>query len=273
MKLRWAIIIASLVFALLALAVYFAPGHQNKKQGGLNTVAEWQRMANPGELVAAHAFLDHNCMACHTPVKGVEAINCITCHANEETLLNRQPTSFHADISSCKECHIDHRGREANISVMDHGAISEIGLRQLSNSSELTEVEVNQIARLKQWLDQDGKSVTSITSNPHLSQGELALNCATCHQNEDRHLGLFGSNCSVCHETKKWTIPEFKHPPASSMDCAQCHEAPPSHYMGHFNMISQKVAGKPHARVDQCFECHQTTSWNDIIDVGWYKHH
>ncbi|SRR6266496_630610 len=28
-----------------------------------------------------------------------------------------------------------------------------------------------------------------------------------------------------------------------------------------------------HARVDQYFECHNTTSWNDIVNVGFYKHH
>jgi hypothetical protein len=38
-------------------------------------------------------------------------------------------------------------------------------------------------------------------------------------------------------------------------------------------MVSMKVAGKPHARVDQCYQCHQTTAWNDIKGVGWYKHH
>ncbi len=26
-------------------------------------------------------------------------------------------------------------------------------------------------------------------------------------------------------------------------------------------------------RVDQCYRCHQTTSWNDIKGVGFYKHH
>jgi hypothetical protein len=57
------------------------------------------------------------------------------------------------------------------------------------------------------------------------------------------------------------------------MDCAQCHQAPPSHYMEHFRMISVMVAGQPHARVEQCFLCHQTTAWNDIKNVGWYKHH
>jgi hypothetical protein len=43
--------------------------------------------------------------------------------------------------------------------------------------------------------------------------------------------------------------------------------------MGHFHMVSMKVAGKPHARVDQCYLCHETTAWNDIKGVGWYKHH
>jgi hypothetical protein len=43
--------------------------------------------------------------------------------------------------------------------------------------------------------------------------------------------------------------------------------------MEHFHMVSQRVAGKEHARVEQCYLCHQTTSWNDIRGVGWYKHH
>ena len=43
--------------------------------------------------------------------------------------------------------------------------------------------------------------------------------------------------------------------------------------MGHFSMISKTIAHKESATVDQCFECHNTTSWNDIVDVGFYKHH
>jgi len=41
----------------------------------------------------------------------------------------------------------------------------------------------------------------------------------------------------------------------------------------HFAMISQGWARKPHARVVECFECHNTTGWNDSVDVGFYKHH
>jgi NAD-dependent SIR2 family protein deacetylase len=27
------------------------------------------------------------------------------------------------------------------------------------------------------------------------------------------------------------------------------------------------------AQVNQCYRCHQTTSWNDILGVGYYKIH
>lgn len=43
--------------------------------------------------------------------------------------------------------------------------------------------------------------------------------------------------------------------------------------MMRFQMIFMKVACHVTAKVNQCFLCHQTTSWNDIRGVGWYKHH
>jgi hypothetical protein len=43
--------------------------------------------------------------------------------------------------------------------------------------------------------------------------------------------------------------------------------------MGHFEMVSKRVAGVEHAEVSQCYLCHQTTSWNDIKSVGMYDHH
>ena len=43
--------------------------------------------------------------------------------------------------------------------------------------------------------------------------------------------------------------------------------------MMHFKMVSAKVACQPNALVNECYKCHQTTSWNDIKGVGFYKHH
>jgi hypothetical protein len=108
---------------------------------------------------------------------------------------------------------------------------------------------------------------------PYLAPVEAVLNCAACHGTKDRHVGLFGQDCAQCHRTATWAIIEFRHPSPRSTDCAQCHQAPPSHYMEHFHMVSMRVAGKPHAKVSQCFLCHETTAWNDIKGVGWFKHH
>lgn len=226
----------------------------------------WQRMAEPGALSAAHAHLENNCAACHTSVKGIETFKCVVCHANNESILQRQPTSFHANISSCTECHLEHQGIDVQPTNMDHAALVKIGLRQLDTKDVESE---NHFLRRELVASMTRQAV------PHsrITPAETSLDCRTCHANDDRHFQLFGQDCAQCHATDRWNIPEYRHPSSNSMDCAQCHQAPPSHYMMHFKMISARVAGKPHARVDQCFVCHQTTSWNDIIDAGWYKHH
>ncbi len=232
---------------------------------GLGRASTWQRLASPGRLSAAHAFLEDSCASCHTPGKGPEAAGCVACHASNESLLGRQPTAFHAGISSCRECHPEHRGLDRRPTVTDHEALARIGLRRLKQEGAVGSAR---LAQVSSWLDRNAAG-----HGPGLMPAEAALDCATCHGSRDRHAGLFGRDCGQCHTTDRWTIAGFRHPSPRSTDCGQCHQAPPSHYMGHFHMVSAKVARKPHARVNQCHLCHQTTSWNDIRGVGWYKHH
>ena len=151
---------------------------------------------------------------------------------------------------------------------MDHVALARIGVQQLKGQPSRAGVDV---AQIKHWLEETTAAPQSALAN--LQPEEALLNCATCHQTKDRHRGLFGTDCAQCHGTTKWTLPEFRHPSPASQSCAQCHQAPPSHYMMHFQMIDQKICGQPNAKVNQCFLCHQTTSWNDIKGVGFYKHH
>lgn len=230
----------------------------------LGQAVTWQRQASPGRLSAAHAFLEDNCAACHTADRGPEAANCIACHANDTALLQRQPTAFHAVIGSCRECHPEHQGTSTRPTAMDHATLAKVGLRQLRD-----EGQADRAGALASWIRRE----QAAGGLPHLTPAEAALNCVACHGTKDRHVGLFGQECAQCHGTTTWAILEFRHPSPRSTDCAQCHQAPPSHYMEHFHMVSMKVAGKPHARVNQCFLCHETTSWNDIKGVGWFKHH
>ena len=273
MRMWRALFIALALFVALFGAYYVLGSHAGGERSGVLNTTAWQRMASPGALSQVHAFLEHNCAACHTAVKGVEAANCIVCHANNESLLQRDPTAFHADVSSCRECHREHRGVHERPTSMDHAALSRVGLRQLNSNSDPETEDRLTSARFLNWINQQDGTATSGQRPTVLTPQEMILNCAACHRTKDRHFGLFGQDCSQCHSSTAWTIPEFRHPPPTSLDCAQCHQAPPSHYMMHFQMISMKVARQAHARVDQCFLCHQTTAWNDIKGVGFYKHH
>jgi hypothetical protein len=239
----------------------------------LGQVVTWQRQTSPGRLSAAHAFLENNCAACHTAARGPEAANCIACHANDEALLERQPTAFHADVRSCRECHPEHQGGGRPPTTMDHAALARIGLRHLGGEDRTATESGDLRKRLVAWINRQESGGETTVPHERITPLEAVLNCAPCHANKDHHMKLFGQDCAQCHATTGWTIPEFRHPSPRSTDCAQCHQAPPSHYMEHFHMVSMKVAGKPHAKVNQCFLCHETTAWNDIKGVGWYKHH
>ncbi len=220
--------------------------------------AGWQGQVVPGKLSAAHAFLETDCAACHTAIAGVDEAKCIACHASNESLLQRQPSAFHANIGNCAACHVEHQGPNANLRVMDHEALARIGTNMMPEGSDVSSHSIDPLLR---------------ASPPLVSPLEARLDCASCHATKDKHFGLLGQNCSSCHATTQWTIPAFQHPSPRSQDCAQCHQAPPSHYMEHFSMVSRRVARQENAQVNQCYVCHQTTSWNDIKGVGFYKHH
>ena len=244
---------------------------------GLHSGNRWHPIASPGNLSQAHAFLATDCQACHTPISGVKAVNCIVCHANDVGLLQREPTAFHANIQSCKECHQEHHGVHSRPVQMNHIALARIGIRELETNPDPESEDALIRQDIRHWLANEYAETKPVQADtrghPPLTAVESMLNCASCHRNDDRHFRYFGMNCAQCHGTAAWSIASFQHPSTSSMDCAQCHQAPPSHYMGHFKMISQRVAGKPHANVNECYSCHQTTSWPDIRNVGWYKHH
>ncbi|AZA87660.1 hypothetical protein EG349_13090 [Chryseobacterium shandongense] len=220
-----------------------------------------QSQTMPGKLSASHAMLSTNCSSCHTLGKAIDEAKCISCHGDNKMLLERQPTAFHGVIANCSSCHKEHQGADANMRIMDH----------------------NELATLGEKIIGDGKKFINLNNStlpyhPRVSDNVAKLNCASCHATKDKHFGFFGTNCASCHSDKQWTIKEFQHPSVQSVNCSQCHQAPPSHYMMHFEMVSKNVAGKSKEEgndvvVSQCYACHRTTSWNDIQGVGFYKHH
>ncbi len=234
-----------------------------------------QALLSPGALSPRHAYLSNQCESCHEPTVGVTVAKCTACHANAERLLGRQPTAFHASVQECSGCHLEHQATGVRPVVMDHVALAEIGARTIQRAA---------YGKFRPGIGPDPESAAtqqSLENWLHIKSPEQmdastareALNCATCHDSKDPHFKRFGSDCAQCHVVASWIVAGYQHPSPSSTDCVQCHQPPPSHFMEHFSMVSQPFAGKENAGVDECFECHNTTSWNDIVGVGFYKHH
>ena len=95
--------------------------------------------------------------------------------------------------------------------------------------------------------------------------------CVGCHV--DRHQSVLGERCTECHGVETWRIAGFRHPSPNSRLCVECHQAPPSHFMMHFAMVDQALTGQRDAAVSQCWRCHTTDHWTNIVGVGLYKHH
>ncbi len=236
----------------------------------IQTPRFWHAFVEPGSLSTAHRFLRSECSGCHVANEGVPAARCISCHANETALLQRQPTAFHANIGTCVECHREHEGNAGLRSAMNHEALIRIGTRQLANAPQDSEARLLYAHLFAHGPAANTTSTTAVSVSTPMEQ---LLDCYGCHQSRDRHTGQFGRECGSCHATDQWTIARYNHPSPDSKDCAQCHAPPPSHLMEHFEMISKKAAGVEHADPSQCYLCHQTTSWNDIKAVGMFDHH
>lgn len=226
---------------------------------GGGAVSGWQDLVNPGALSDAHRPFGDTCETCHTPHAGVEPRTCIACHA-ATSFGDNQSTRFHAAAGQCTSCHFEHEGN-AGVTRMDHDALL------VGRFWTPLPAAGQQGAPPSQGTD----AARAITGT-RPGGAQPSLDCASCHSNRDPHRGLFGAQCSACHLVTAWTVAGFRHPPPSSTQCAQCHQPPRSHLMEHFEMVSQRVAGE-RARVEQCFACHTTDSWNNIRRVGFYDHH
>lgn len=221
-------------------------------QKGSTSIPGWQEAFQPGRISDKHAFLSGKCETCHTPVKGVEAAACVQCHASAATDLAKQPTAFHASIQDCRGCHSEHQP-QSRPTRMDHAILLQIGSHRAVGAAGHPGVTRQMIKDMADFVG------LTLSTGPETG----ALDCTGCHSKQDVHQSLLGTDCASCHETQSWRIASFLHPSPASKTCAQCHQAPPSHYTEHFAMAPIGMGGHGNARINQCYQCHQTNSFKD----------
>jgi hypothetical protein len=234
-------------------------------RSGTKALPIWGDIASPGLLSAAHAFLGAQCESCHTPDIGIKAASCITCHTPDAFVLAKQSTAFHATIQECRGCHIEHQGTSIRPVRIDHSVLTTVGVRAAHAGEISGQPASGGLTATRHFLE-------GVTGNGPATD-VAALDCASCHGFRDKHQEWFGTQCADCHATDTWKISLYLHPSPKSQECNECHKAPPSHYMMHFTMMDIGMTGQNGARVEQCFMCHQTDSFNDIRGIGWRKMH
>lgn len=154
----------------------------------------------PGQLLAAHAPLRNDCLACHAVGRGAEAARCVKCHALSGIGLVRvggaplpapRPAvqRLHEPLAGvqCSGCHAEHAGRLGS------------GLATRFRHEVLTP--------------------------------PVRDDCANCHatQRPADEIHAAAAACGACHSTRGWKPASFDHDRYFRFDedhpprCADCH--------------------------------------------------
>ena len=178
-------------------------------------LATWQ--ATPlmtGPLSAAHAPLEDQCEACHTPFRGVQDASCRSCHPG---IGADSPSTIHRRVKgNCATCHHEHRSRAYPLRLADMEAFD----HELSGFS------------LKKYHPQVGCSLCHKAGQPYY---QAPKRCQDCHPNWSPanfdHARVIGGpltlhadlGCPDCHPRQSYDTPAT---------CAPCHAPGMAYHAG-----------------------------------------
>jgi hypothetical protein len=157
----------------------------------------FERLVMPGPLAAAHAKAEENCKNCHSAFEeGTEDQLCLVCHEPVALDLTRK-VGFHGRLAStggrtCRTCHGDHRGREADILGLDPDTF----------------------VHTKTDFALDGAHLRVPCSSCHANDEphrDAPADCRSCHLDDDVHQGAMKVDCGDCHSTAAWKNGRFDH--------------------------------------------------------------
>jgi hypothetical protein len=238
------------IFAALIAA--FAIAGYAYARGGL--------MYNPGPLstqgnqtlggVTSHAETGGNCNACHVAPweSATMADRCITCHMEIGEQM-RDAATVHGTVThnnpnlGCRHCHPEHRGADAQLTLMDDASFPHDVMGFSLNGHRLT-------AAREPFTCDD------------CHHGDVTMfnleTCDACHRQMDlgfmtAHTLSFGSACLDCHDGVDRLGKNFDHRVFSfkltgkhvGVACVQCH-------------INARDFGDFPVTLQDCYSCHHT---------------
>jgi hypothetical protein len=230
--------------------------------GGARAASIFDQLVTPGALSKAHEKLEADCHNCHKPfAKTAQDDLCAGCHkdiaadiAAKRGLHGRNPIVTSA---GCKHCHIEHGGRNADITRLDRTAFDH-GVTDFA----LT-----------------GAHVTTACASCHKPDVKFRTaprSCIGCHSKDDVHKASLGDGCAACHGTASWKATAFNHDRDTKfpltggharLTCQGCHRGDVKTHPTPTECVSCHGATDPHKGKlgPRCEACHDTSDWKRIL--------
>lgn len=149
-----------------------------------------ERLVMPGEVIKGHAEYEDECSLCHKLFKkGSQNRLCLKCHEKVAADMAKG-FGFHGQSKNvkdtgCKHCHTDHKGRDANIVLMDREIFDHM----------VTDFPLK---------GKHKKLKCDDCHTPKAKYRDAASECVDCHKEDDVHLGRLGGACDKCHVELTW---------------------------------------------------------------------
>jgi hypothetical protein len=216
-----------------------------------------ESVLSPGPVIEGHAKVESECRKCHIPFKrDAQDGLCLDCH--KETAVDvRQHTGLHGRQRQrpCRECHTDHRGRDAKIAPIDERTFDHDPTDFALRSAHA-----------------DPKTQCRSCHVPGKKFREAPGRCIDCHAKKDVHKGRLGNACADCHNENDWKeTGKFDHDKtrfplrgkhAPPLKCESCHKdtrykETPTACIG-----CHKKEDKHEATLgEKCADCHTERDW------------
>ena len=217
----------------------------------------------PGKVIEGHKKIEEDCSECHVRFdKEAQNDLCKDCHKEVKADVLKKK-GFHGRLEEfefCNECHTDHKGRDAEIVIMD------------DNKFDHDKTDYP----LKDTHADKGKVKCKDCHEPKKKYSEAPSDCNACHKKDDKHKGELGTDCETCHKETKWEEAKFDHDKTKyklrgkhvDVKCKECHAGHPSKYKE-----PSQTCYSCHRKDDEhkgkygkkCESCHVDRDWEEIV--------
>ncbi|MFA7317330.1 MAG: cytochrome c3 family protein [Sulfuricella sp.] len=166
---------------------------------GAASAESFEKALMPGEVIQGHFKYELDCNKCHQSFdKAAQPRLCAECHKEIAADLSSK-TRMHGRLEDkvCRNCHTEHKGRNARIAVLDKDRFDH-------GRTDFPLKGAHRDARLK-------------CAGCHVAKArfrDAPRLCNDCHRKDDQengHKGGLGKQCENCHDEKSWKDARFDH--------------------------------------------------------------